>query len=76
MNASCERRAHYVQVPIVLRAIDDGVAALQKFREMFDVANVRERGPSDAVAEFLRDIVGAAAVEISDDNIFHFARGT
>jgi hypothetical protein len=75
MNASCERRAHYVEVPIVLRTIDNDVAALQKLRKVLGISYVRECGPGDAMAEFLRDIAGAAAIKISDDDAFHFARG-
>ena len=74
MDARGERRTHHVQVPIVLRTIDDQITAVQQFREMLSVADVGERGPRDPVPELMSDVMSAPLVEISDNDRLHFAR--
>jgi hypothetical protein len=74
MHASRDGRAHYVQIPIVLRAIYDYVRAVQQLRQMRCRAYIGKRGARDAAAELARDFLRAEAIEIGDDDALHFAR--
>jgi hypothetical protein len=71
--ASSERGTHYVQIPIILRAIQQHIVATRQVRKTIQVSDVRKKSTSLAAAESARYFISAASIEVRHSNFFHFA---